>query len=119
MARGRRGVGPRLAWGRVGDKAAPVRAQARVARATARAAIHLAAAVGTRCVGVYSSRNIPGLWHPYGGSHRVLRTAIDCEGCALSVCIERGMECILSIRTKDVVAACLDLLGGAPRQKRT
>ena len=34
--------------------------------------MHLAAAVGTPCVAIFSSRNLPGEWFPYGRQHRVI-----------------------------------------------
>ena len=34
--------------------------------------MHLAAAVGTRCVAVFSRRNPPGKWFPLGSGHKVL-----------------------------------------------
>jgi heptosyltransferase III len=34
--------------------------------------MHLASAVGTRCVAVFSRRNPPGLWFPFGPDHDVL-----------------------------------------------
>ena len=72
--------------------------------------MHLAAAVGLSCVGVYSSKTVPGMWYPYGSGHHVLRTPIDCEGCELITCVERGMECILSIEPRAVLQACRDVL---------
>ena len=54
--------------------------------------MHLAAAVGTRCVAIFSSHASPGKWYPHGPGHKVFRTSIDCEGCGLSVCIDKKME---------------------------
>jgi ADP-heptose:LPS heptosyltransferase len=34
--------------------------------------MHLAASVGTRCVAVFSRRNPPGRWFPFGSNHKVL-----------------------------------------------
>ncbi len=36
--------------------------------------LHLAAACGVRCVGLFSNANKAHKWHPYGRSHRVLRS---------------------------------------------
>jgi heptosyltransferase-3 len=72
--------------------------------------LHLAAAVGTRCVGVFSSRNPPGNWYPYGKGHIVFRTKIACEGCLLSQCNEKQMECIKSISVETVLSACEKIL---------
>lgn len=72
--------------------------------------LHLAASVGVPCVGVYSAHNAPGKWEPYGEGHIVLRKRIDCEGCGLSDCVERHMECILAISSDEVAAACNKIL---------
>lgn len=72
--------------------------------------MHMAAASGIPCVGVYSSRNQPGLWHPYGDGHFVFRTPVPCEGCMLETCPEHDMKCILSISVEDVLAACSKIL---------
>ena len=34
--------------------------------------MHLAAAVGTPCVGIFSRRNLPGKWFPLGSGHHIL-----------------------------------------------
>lgn len=72
--------------------------------------IHLAAAVKTPCVGVYSAHGIPGRWSPYGEGHTVIRLHPDCEGCQLAECIEQGMKCILEIDEKKVLTACVEKL---------
>jgi asparagine synthase (glutamine-hydrolysing) len=72
--------------------------------------MHMAAAVGLRCVAIFSSRERPGLWYPHGEGHRVFRTTIECEGCGLVECLERGNECINRITTDEVLSACRDLL---------
>ena len=73
--------------------------------------MHLAASVGTRCVGVFSSRSRSGLWYPYGSNHVIFETPIDCSGCELSVCEERQMKCIMSISKETVLEGCASLLG--------
>ncbi|MBI3852548.1 MAG: asparagine synthase (glutamine-hydrolyzing) [Verrucomicrobia bacterium] len=78
--------------------------------------MHLAAAVRTPCVAVFSARAHPGLWYPYGVEHRVLRSEIDCEGCGLMECLERRNECLSRIQTNDVVQACEDLMRREDRE---
>lgn len=68
--------------------------------------MHLAAAVGTTCVAIFSSRNLPGEWFPYGQKHRVLYRRIECQGCKLDVCAVRQKACINSI-TVDAVSAAV------------
>ena len=72
--------------------------------------MHLAAAVGTPCVAVFSSRNLPGEWFPYGDRHRVLYHSISCQGCRLEVCVERQKACIRSITVDQVARSVLDLV---------
>lgn len=73
--------------------------------------MHLAAAVGTQCVAIFSARDWPGRWHPYGLGHRIFRSQIDCEDCGLTECIDRKNECLRRITVSEVVTACEALLG--------
>lgn len=72
--------------------------------------MHLAAAVGTRCVAVFSARAPKGRWDPYGSGHCVLRTDIDCAGCELTDCVDRAKACMLQISIDVVHQACRKLL---------
>ena len=74
--------------------------------------MHLAVAAGTRCVAIFSARDRPGLWEPYGSGHRVLRRKIECEGCELMECTEKGNACTLAIGVDEVVSACRSILDG-------
>ena len=51
--------------------------------------MHLAACVYTACIAVFSARNLPGIWYPYGEGHHVLYHHVDCEGCHVQTCIEQ------------------------------
>lgn len=73
--------------------------------------MHLAAAVGTRCLAIFASRDYPGRWYPYGPGHSVLRTRIECEGCMLYACRERANECLKLISASNVVAVATRMLG--------
>jgi hypothetical protein len=79
--------------------------------------MHLAAAAGTPCVALFSARDWPGAWYPYGVSSRVFRTALDCEGCYLEACVERANACLTAIPVGEVLTACTELLRevGAPK----
>jgi ADP-heptose:LPS heptosyltransferase len=81
--------------------------------------MHLAAAVGTPCVAVFSSRDWPGAWHPYGSGHQVFRTEIDCDGCLLLDCVERRMECIRAVSADAVLEACREMLLRPARARRS
>ena len=66
--------------------------------------------VGTRCVAIFSSRDEAGRWYPAGRNHRC-RSRIDCEGCMLSVCVERRNECLTRISVDEIVTGCEAVLG--------
>lgn len=73
-------------------------------------AMHLAALMKVPCVAVFCSHSYPGQWFPYGSGHKVFYQQIECAGCGLVECIERKMECILSIQTDEVLDACRQVL---------
>ena len=72
--------------------------------------MHMAAAANVRCVGIFTSRDYPGHWYPYGNGHTILRTPIECEGCMLERCVENKMKCIMSISVDHVYDACEKIL---------
>jgi ADP-heptose:LPS heptosyltransferase len=72
--------------------------------------MHLGATVGTRCVALFSAREWPGMWFPYGANHRIFRSDIACEGCGLVECIEKKNECLNRISTEQVLAGCKAVL---------
>jgi heptosyltransferase III len=80
---------------------------------------HLAAAVGTRCVSIFSGRNLPGIWFPHGKDNITLYQEVSCQGCGLSQCIVEGKRCIFSISTQSVVTACAQLLDDYHRIRLT
>jgi len=67
--------------------------------------MHLAAAVGLPCVAIFSARNKPGEWYPFGNRHRILYHQTTCYGCNLVVCKKFDKMCIRSIRVEDVCEA--------------
>ena len=73
--------------------------------------MHLAAAMGTPCVAVFSSRNLPRVWFPMGRAHRVLYHSVPCMGCRLETCVAEGKKCILSIAVEEVLQAVTETLG--------
>jgi ADP-heptose:LPS heptosyltransferase len=72
--------------------------------------LHMAAAIGVPCVVVFSSREWPGLWYPYGEGHSVFRSTIECEGCGVVECLGRDNECLRRISAEEVLSACRALL---------
>jgi ADP-heptose:LPS heptosyltransferase len=67
--------------------------------------MHLAAAMGTSCVAVFSARLPLRLWSPYGDHHRVVYHRVPCEGCALERCAKFQKKCITSITVDEVYFA--------------
>lgn len=73
---------------------------------------HLAAAVGLPTVGLYTPRDVPGRWSPFGSQHRVLcRTKLRCSYRS-EACLEHSLNLIA---VEEVVAAATTIL----RLKRT
>jgi ADP-heptose:LPS heptosyltransferase len=70
-------------------------------------AMHLAAAVGTRCVAIFAAREPGRSWHPYGDAHVVLRRdEVSCANCYLSECTIEGLRCLTAIDVGAVWEAC-------------
>jgi ADP-heptose:LPS heptosyltransferase len=69
-------------------------------------AMHMAVVAGLKCVAIFSARDYPGKWEPYGIGHVTFRKTMACAGCMLKVCTEKEMECIRSISAEDVFQAC-------------
>jgi ADP-heptose:LPS heptosyltransferase len=72
--------------------------------------IHLASSVETPCVGIYGSRNLPGIWFPAGKTNQIIYTKIECQGCQLVVCSDKNNECIRAITPSRVLAAVENFL---------
>lgn len=74
--------------------------------------IHLAAAVGTRVIGLFSGVENPGRWEPLGNGHVFLRHAVTCAGCRLIMtpCPVSGHPCLESITPAQVLNALDRLL---------
>ena len=77
--------------------------------------LHLAAAAGTQCVGIFGARNLPGVWFPQGSQHCVLYHRVDCMGCGLEVCTLEQKKCILSITVGEVLSALESTIRAQPR----
>ena len=73
--------------------------------------MHLAAAVGTPLVAIFSALNKPGEWYPWGKQHKVLYNRTECFGCHLETCVAMRKKCIRGISVESVFNAVIDLLG--------
>ena len=67
--------------------------------------MHLAAAVNIPCVAVFSARNKPGEWFPFGTNNQIIYHQTDCFGCQLERCEHHQKKCIRSITVDEVRAA--------------
>ncbi len=72
--------------------------------------MHLAAMTSLPCVAIFSARDYPGLWEPYGTGHAILRKDPACSGCMLETCVELEMACLKSIAVVDVYEAAKALI---------
>jgi heptosyltransferase-3 len=59
--------------------------------------MHLAAACGVRCVGIFSSLNRPHKWYPYGAAHRILHSAGPISTIQVDDVCEAVLETLSSI----------------------
>lgn len=75
--------------------------------------MHLAGSMGLRCIAIFTSRDNPGHWEPFGEGHVILRRDLSCSGCMLEQCVERRMECLNLITVDDVWHALEPLLKDA------
>lgn len=71
--------------------------------------MHLAGIAGIRCVSIFSSRDYPGKWEPYGSGHKILRTDPECCLCKLEVC-PRDNFCLKQISVEMVFDATMELI---------
>jgi len=71
--------------------------------------MHLAAAVNTPCVAIFSAIDWVGRWHPFGSGHRVLRKRVECEGCHSPIC-KTDRRCLTLIGVEEVVESCKAVL---------
>lgn len=69
--------------------------------------MHLAAAVGTRCISLFGPTN-PSITGPQGSGHVVVKSALSCMPCMRSKC-EKGLQCMLDI-SSEMVSSALDRL---------
>jgi ADP-heptose:LPS heptosyltransferase len=70
---------------------------------------HIAAALGTKTVALFSGTNDVAEWSPVGLRTRVVRKGVPCSPCGLKVCVEYNHECMEGLTLEEVqeaVAAC-------------
>jgi len=79
--------------------------------------MHLAAAAGCPCVAIFSARDRPGHWEPFGAGHRVFREDPPCAGCMLETCVEMKSVCLTRIAAEDVADAATAILAAASQRQ--
>ncbi len=77
---------------------------------------HLAAAVGTPSVSLFTRREFPGMWWPHGPQHEVLLKDVECHTCFLDAC-PYDNKCIKAIGVDEVIAAAGRVLERQPDSK--
>jgi ADP-heptose:LPS heptosyltransferase len=75
--------------------------------------MHLAAMCSVPCVAIFSARDYPGRWDPYGEGHIVLRHEVECAGCFLEVCDQYDNKCLKLISVDEVHEATRKILAGS------
>jgi ADP-heptose:LPS heptosyltransferase len=71
--------------------------------------MHLGGMVGVPCVALFSARDYPGKWEPYGEKHRIIRKDTDCAGCMREVC-SRNNDCLMRISVDEVLKEAKGLI---------
>jgi len=71
---------------------------------------HLASAVGTPSVAIFSYWQLRGKWYPHHRQAIVLQKQVECHTCYLKTC-PVGNRCVLEISTCEVAEAVLEVLG--------
>ena len=71
--------------------------------------MHLAAAVGLPCVGIFAAVDYIGRWEPFGTNNTTFRERVECEGCHSPVCFN-AHKCLDLVDVDRVTAACLAAL---------
>jgi heptosyltransferase III len=76
--------------------------------------MHLADAVGTQSVAIFSARNPPQRWFPHRANHRVVYHKVHCHGCGMRECLVEKMKCVTSITVDEVFDEICGALDGKP-----
>jgi len=71
--------------------------------------MHIAAAVGTRVVGLFGPSD-PAIWGPCGVGHRIFYKQLDCRSCFHPDCFRGDENCMRLISLDEVWHAVWNLL---------
>ena len=67
--------------------------------------MHLAAIMGVPRAALFSSRERPRLWFPFGNNHVVLRNEVPCANCGKEICLPEPAACLEKTTVPEVLAA--------------
>lgn len=79
---------------------------------------HLASAVGTPCLSIFSFRDFRGKWHPWGSRHTVVQKWVECHTCLLDTCPHENL-CMKLVEVGEVIALADRKLAGTNSQFET
>lgn len=65
--------------------------------------MHMAAAMQTPCIAIFSARYVQGIWYPHGRRNAVIYHEVDCAGCGLETCTIQKKKCLTSITVDEVL----------------
>jgi heptosyltransferase-3 len=68
--------------------------------------MHLAAAVGTPIIAIFSGRDYPGTWFPFQQTAEVIYPKVPCYCRGLEQCNAGRVACMQSIKCEQVITAC-------------
>lgn len=71
--------------------------------------MHLAAAVGVRCLAIFAAIDYPGRWTPFGSGHKVFRCSVECEGCHTPDCFNDN-KCLRLVTVDEIIGAANAML---------
>jgi ADP-heptose:LPS heptosyltransferase len=69
-------------------------------------AMHLAAAMGTPSVAIFSARDQEESWFPFGDNNIILRKDVSCQNCYLTQCQKYNLRCLKEISLEEVWVNC-------------
>lgn len=74
--------------------------------------MHMAAAVGIPCIGIYAFNNAGKVFHPYGNNNCILQKDIICKGCINTPCCKQNYpaKCLQMITPKEVIEATMEFI---------
>lgn len=73
--------------------------------------VHMAAAVGTKCLVVFGATR-PDWTGPWGEGHRTITAGLECQPCVKRRCRRGDLACLEAVAPEAVAKAALEMIGG-------